>query len=31
MAAAGLVEVRWRWLLGRMVTLHVGRREGRPR
>jgi demethylmenaquinone methyltransferase/2-methoxy-6-polyprenyl-1,4-benzoquinol methylase len=26
MAAAGLLEVRWRWLLGRMVTLHVGRR-----
>ena len=25
MAAAGLVDVRWRWLLGRMVTLHLGR------
>jgi demethylmenaquinone methyltransferase/2-methoxy-6-polyprenyl-1,4-benzoquinol methylase len=30
MAAAGLVEVRWRWLLGRMVTLHVGRRGRAP-
>jgi demethylmenaquinone methyltransferase/2-methoxy-6-polyprenyl-1,4-benzoquinol methylase len=26
MAGAGLVDVRWRWLLSRMVTLHVGRR-----
>jgi demethylmenaquinone methyltransferase/2-methoxy-6-polyprenyl-1,4-benzoquinol methylase len=30
MAAAGLSDVRWRWLLSRMVTLHVGRRERAP-
>jgi demethylmenaquinone methyltransferase/2-methoxy-6-polyprenyl-1,4-benzoquinol methylase len=27
MAEAGLGGVRWRWLVGRMVTLHVGSRE----
>jgi demethylmenaquinone methyltransferase/2-methoxy-6-polyprenyl-1,4-benzoquinol methylase len=26
MGGAGLDDVRWRWLAGRMVTLHVGRR-----
>jgi demethylmenaquinone methyltransferase/2-methoxy-6-polyprenyl-1,4-benzoquinol methylase len=27
MTQAGLVDVRWRWLTSRMVTLHVGVRE----
>jgi demethylmenaquinone methyltransferase / 2-methoxy-6-polyprenyl-1,4-benzoquinol methylase len=30
MHEAGLREVRWRWLLGGMVTLHVGQRERGP-
>lgn len=28
MAAAGLVDVRWRWLTTRLVTIHVGIRPG---
>jgi demethylmenaquinone methyltransferase / 2-methoxy-6-polyprenyl-1,4-benzoquinol methylase len=28
MAAAGLVDIRWRWLRGGMTTLHVGERGG---
>jgi demethylmenaquinone methyltransferase/2-methoxy-6-polyprenyl-1,4-benzoquinol methylase len=30
MADAGLVEVRWRWLTTRLVTLHVGIRDDGP-
>lgn len=30
MADAGLVDVRWRWLTTRLVTLHVGIRAGGP-